>query len=111
MSDDRHRGFERRLIAHLNRSFPAECATLGGEGIRQAVRSGIALAATYGIRLERDICRYVDLMFVLGHDFDRDLPWASDILSDEMCPNPTAKVERLYAVAKARTAPALSAYL
>jgi hypothetical protein len=98
-------GFERRLIEHLNRCFPAECEALGLQATENVIRYGIERAAGYGINLERDVCKYIDLMFVLGHDFDQqpDLPWVSEMLKDDTCTNSSVKMERLYATAKART--------
>jgi hypothetical protein len=59
-------------VAHLNRCFPKQCETLGAEGTLEIVREGIEAAAGYGIRVERDVCTYIDLMFFLGRHFDSD---------------------------------------
>jgi hypothetical protein len=96
------RKFEDRMAAHLERCFPAECRALGPDEVRQEIRYGIQRASTYGIDLERDVCRYIDLMFAFGRDFDMDprQSWAGRILKDDSIDNATAKVERLYSTAK-----------
>ena len=97
-------GFEDRVLAHLHKCFPKQCKALGETELRETIRYGIKRAAKYGIIAERDVCKYTDVMVVLGRDFDKDseLPWASAILSDETLQQPTAKIERLYQVAMER---------
>jgi len=94
--------FENRMVAHLNKCFPAECETLQEPGVRETIRYGMRRAAHYDVRAERDVCKYIDLMMVFGRDFDTraDLPWASRILNDRVLKNPTARIERLFTVAK-----------
>lgn len=90
-------GFERRVVAHLHKHFPKDCAGLGQDGVRQTVRYGIERAASYGIEAEGDVSRYIDLMFEFGRDFDADpeLPWASEILADESIEYPDERMDRL----------------
>lgn len=99
--------FEDGVAGHLNRCFPGECEALGEKGIQDVIRYGIERAASYGFTLERDVCKYIDLMFAFGHDFDRDpgLPWAYRILEDETFTNATAKIERLFDAAKRQMTP------
>jgi hypothetical protein len=101
-SQARQKTFEERMAGHLNRCFPSECEALGEQGVQDAIRYGIERAASHGIASERDVCKYIDLMFAFGRNFDRnrDLPWASSILKDETLKTATAKMERLYATAK-----------
>ena len=96
---ERHK-FEDWLMAHVTRFFPRESIALGGESqMRDLIHYGVERSATYGITTKRDVCKYVDLMMVLGRNFDADgrfswalkQPWpASD------------KVSALYAVVKSR---------
>ncbi|HLJ46228.1 MAG TPA: hypothetical protein VKU01_09490 [Bryobacteraceae bacterium] len=90
-------GFEDRMVAHLNRFFPRQCAVLRPEELRRFIRQGCDGAGRYGIRIERDVCKFIDLMFCLSVDFDRNprYPWAWQILS-EWTTDPTAKVNRLH---------------
>jgi len=94
--------FENRMVAHLNKCFPAACETLQEPGVRETIRYGINRSAHYDVTTERDVCKYIDLMMVFGRDFDTraELPWASRILNDRVLKNPTARIERLFTVAK-----------
>ena len=96
------RDFEDSMASHLRRCFPRECKQLGEKKTKGEIRYGIDRASAYGIALERDVCKYIDLMFVYGRDFDRDpgLPWASRILEDVTFPDATTRTERLFGEAK-----------
>jgi len=65
-----------RLIAYCERVFPERCAELGEPGLRGLVMAGLAKANGYGLTSERDICKYINLMFLAGVDFDTEAPWA-----------------------------------
>jgi hypothetical protein len=97
--------FVTRMEAHLRKHFPNHCATLGDAGVREAIGSGTAKAGQYGIESERDVCKFITLMFTFGRDFDVDpkLPWASEILRNPVYQTPTHRTEALYATAKTRT--------
>ena len=94
--------FEDRMEAHLGRCSPEECRKLGAEGVRGVIRHGIHRARVHGIILERDVCKYIDVMFAFGPDFDSDpkLPWASAILSDDSINDATNRTEHLFETAK-----------
>jgi hypothetical protein len=100
------RKFEDRVAAHLTRCFPADCRALGESGLQEVIGYGIQQAAKHGFELERDVCKYIDVMFTFGRDFDRhpDLPWAAQILEDDSFKNPTARMERLFSEARQRSA-------
>jgi hypothetical protein len=90
--------FEERAGAHLRRFFPRRCAALGPGGVRALVRAGIERAAAHGVHAERDVCKYIDLMAMLGRDFEDDpaLPWARRILEDPSAIGAAARVDALY---------------
>ena len=94
--------FEDRVSAHLDRCFPVQCKLLGEPGVRETIRYGIERASTYGIKAEREVCKYIDLMVVFGRDFDCDpgLPWASATLNNWRLKNSSVRLERLYETAK-----------
>ena len=82
-SQEQVRKFEDWMVAHLTRFFPCECAAEGSESqVLDLVRYGIGRAAAHGITTKRDVCKYIDLMIVLGRDFDADtrFGWAAAIL-------------------------------
>jgi hypothetical protein len=72
------------MEVHLRTFFPERCAELGEDGVRGAVAYALARAAQYDITSERDVCKFLNLMFVYGFSFDVDpeLPWAAAILND-----------------------------
>jgi len=80
-------GFVRRVLAHLRRYFPEECAQMGKDQQREFVH--------YGIEAEADVARYIDLMMEFGRDFASDLPWAAEILNDESIEKPSERMDRL----------------
>ncbi len=93
------RKFELRMAEHLQRCFPAECGRLGEAGLQDGIRDGIKRAESHGFSLQRDVCKYIDLMFVFGRDYDCD-PWAAGILADDTFDDPSLKMDRLFSAAK-----------
>lgn len=104
LQDPRRERVMAALVEHVERFFPMRCRALGKVGVHEAVEHGVARASTHGFVTERDLCKYVDLMFVFGRDFDRDEGWVEEVL--EGAAPPTSKIELLYdrAVRKARRA-------
>jgi hypothetical protein len=102
MSDNANRTFEDRMVVHLTKCFPNQCRQQGEPKVREWIRYGIKRASEYGITAQRDTCKYIDLMFVYGREFDQDtnLPWASSILNDRALRDPTTKLETLYETGK-----------
>jgi hypothetical protein len=79
----------------------SKCKASGEVKIREIIRYGIARAASYRIKAQRDVARYVDLMIVFGSDFDCDprLPWSSSILNDPDLRSPRRKILELHEAA------------
>ncbi len=92
------RDFETRAAAHLGEFFPEQCRSLGQDGLLRAIAYGVQRSHEYGIRTECDVCQYLDLMFGLGPDFDRDpkLPWAGEILRRNEPAEPAARLAQLF---------------
>jgi hypothetical protein len=88
--------FERRAAEHLRRYVPDACLSLGDAALAAAINHGIARATHHGLETERDLLRFLTLMFVFGRDFDVDpaLPWAAEILRSPG--DATDKTERLH---------------
>ena len=91
------RNFEEWMVIHLNMFFPNQCEALGDSDVREAIQYGIEQAESYDIVTECDVCKYIDLMFALGRDFDTDpeLPWALEILYDETLEDGSERIDRL----------------
>jgi hypothetical protein len=77
--------FERRLLQHLRKSFPDETQEKSDKMLFERTRHAVRKAGKYGIEMESDVVRFVDLTFLLGADFDSspETPWASEILNDK----------------------------
>jgi hypothetical protein len=94
--------FEDRLFKRETKLFAEDCKKLGDERVRLEIRGGIERAATYGLTTELAICRFVDVMFAFGRDFDtnKKLPWAREILTDPAIESQLARAEKLFNSAK-----------
>jgi hypothetical protein len=95
------RNLECRLVGHVKRVLPERCEQLGEAEVRRRVRRAIRQAGSHGIAAAYDICRYVDLTFFLGEEFDADgsCPWATGVLQDGSL-TPAEKLDRLYEAAR-----------
>jgi Domain of unknown function (DUF4123) len=93
--------FEDRMVRHAAKAFPEESRTLGEDGVRGLIRHGAARAAVYQLNREADICRFIELMFALGRDFDQTpkLPWVSATLLDESIPDRSLRLARVVELA------------
>jgi len=82
-SDLEVRKFEDWMACHLKRFFSAKCDALGEACIAEIIRYGMKRASHHGFRTRRDVCKYIDLMMVLGRDFDihERTRWAAGILA------------------------------
>lgn len=89
--------FVEKTTDHVSRIFPGQVPRLGVESVQNLIRSGIKKAADYGITRERDVAMFVDLMFGLEQDFDRNqkLPWIRNILDNEKLTG-RAKIHLIY---------------
>lgn len=86
--------FRRKLAGHLRANFPA-CAAMHTAELDAFVAEGVARASQYGIVVERDICKFLNLMVVFGRDFDVKRPWAKPILAQNT--GARLRLNRLYA--------------
>jgi hypothetical protein len=77
--------FVEHMERHLRSRFPEDCETLGENGVRKRIEEGMEGAATYGIRVERDVATFIRYMFALGPGFDvaPETAWAGEILKDK----------------------------
>jgi len=96
------RKFAKRVLNHLMDVFPDQCEPLGESKISEIIWQGIDKANGYHLSTERDIARYIDLMILLGRDFDMALPWANNILTDKNIKKSTVKLDELFDYMKLR---------
>jgi hypothetical protein len=90
------KAFIGRMVLHLRKYFPEHCHVLGEAQTRKVIGLGIERADSHGFNAAVDVCRYINLMFMLGSFFDEDpqLPWAAEILKSRGGGGP--KMKRLY---------------
>jgi len=69
--------FIERMVGHLRRSFPRQCATGSEESLRVRISHAMDRAAKYDIRKERDVARFLDVGMVFGENFDTECSWAA----------------------------------
>jgi hypothetical protein len=105
------RRFEERMVEHVKLFFPSQYRALGPAVVREWISHGIGRAQRYSIVAERDVSKYIDIMFVLGRDFDKDPQhgWAGPILTARAV-DPTHKANYLFQTArrKAKTVETLN---
>ncbi|MEP7122588.1 MAG: hypothetical protein ABJE95_16820 [Byssovorax sp.] len=101
----RARGFadlREALLAHVIECFPARAAEFEAVALARHVEDGMRRAEGHGLRLERDICAYVELMIVFGSGFETDprCPWATALRPGEEH-DPSARIQATFAGALA----------
>lgn len=92
--------FERRMVAHIERCWRERSRLLGVQAVLESVRQAVERCTRYGITLEYDVARFIDLMYALDLDFDTSprWPWAAPIVRDQHLDG-HAKVDRLWRAA------------
>ncbi len=87
LADARREGFVVRLIEHFTRFYPRE-VRLAGDGMRDFVHLGIRRAMAHGCSAQREASLFINLMIMLGADFEHDpqVPWAAQQLRDRTTP-------------------------
>jgi hypothetical protein len=88
---------ERDLAGHLIEFFPKHTEFLGEKQLRKVVQHGVMSARNHEFRTDYETFLYVDLMFMLGGEFDRDpqLPWVSGFLEPRNG-HPLGRIEGLH---------------
>ncbi len=68
---------ERQVAEHAKAHFPQAVQALGAGQLAERAALGVSRAREHGFESRAELFSYVNLMFVLGPDFDRDpaLPW------------------------------------
>ncbi len=88
-----------RMLAHVRQFFPDAYSELDEAARRELIRSGIERARRYELLTERDICRFITLMFALDRDFDTRYAWAAGLLSPSSGRLPSVRMAHVYAIA------------
>ena len=76
--------FERRAVDHLRRTLPGRCASMTPAALRASVRHAMTRSEAYGVTAEVDVLNYLNVMYMLGFEFDADprFAWASEWLRE-----------------------------
>lgn len=92
--------FERKMVDLLLSHYPRECRQAGGhDQVAAAVHMGIQAGRLGGYTTEGQLSKYLLLTAILGVDFFRDpqLPWVADCLDETAMPDPTVRIDNLFA--------------
>ena len=89
------RQFEHELVVHFREHLPDHYEALGEEGTRAAIRRGISKGQSYNIVSREGLTIFIRIMFLLGEEFDSELPWATGILKSPSPAVESDKIERL----------------
>ena len=68
--------FENRMVKHIGQAYPDQFEAMldpesGDAPVRTLVRKGVEKAAGYGIDIEADVARFIDLMVEIDPDLDQ----------------------------------------
>lgn len=92
-----HELFIAAMCTHARTYFPATAWLLTDAELDDQVRACIGRAMTYGLRSQRDTCRFLNLAAQCGWEFDTDpaLRWMRRCLDDESVSNPSNRLQLL----------------
>lgn len=90
--------FEDSMVEHVKEFFAKYYEVLGEPTVREVIVYGVDRAENHDFTTERDVCLYINLMFLVGSNFDADLqlPWAAEILNDETITDSVKRIDGLY---------------
>jgi hypothetical protein len=91
--------YEDHVAALLRAHWPDACTARGEDGVRAFVHTWVEAAEAAGVKQERDIAHFVNVMFAAATDFDSDprrIPWVRETLDDGSL-TASGKIYRLYA--------------
>lgn len=90
--------FEDSMVEHIKEFFPKYYEVHGESLIREIIQYAVQHAGNYDFVTERDVCLYINLVLLLGSNFDIDkqLFWAEEILKDENITSSATRIDRLY---------------
>ena len=91
------------LLEALRTHWPRLAERLGEESAGYFAEQAIERCAFYGISERRDHFRYLNVMALLGADFDEERPWAREILETRALRG-GARLDRLVEITRAKAA-------
>jgi len=80
----REQAFEKRAVAYVQEHYPDVCREIGEEGVAKSVHQAMEKRTKYNFASVTEILLYIDLMYLLGFQFDNDetFAWAGELLAD-----------------------------
>ncbi|NJO18601.1 MAG: hypothetical protein HC877_23610 [Thioploca sp.] len=93
--------FEDKMLEHIKTYFSNHWRVIGELQLRKVIQYSVKQANQYDLTTQREVCLYLNLMLLLGSDFDTDiqLPWAKEVLKEKTIIDPSVRIEQLYDVA------------
>jgi len=90
--------FQLQLVMEMREFAPWHAGVLGDSGLLGCVQFAMQRARQYGFTNRGPIRLYLQMIFLLGSDFDSDplLPWAGEVLSNPLTANQTDRAAYLY---------------
>lgn len=90
--------FEDEMFLHLKQFNPKHTEIVSEPNVRQVIRKGMERAKKYGLTKRGPVRFYIELMYMLGSDFDTDpqYPWAEEILNDPGIKDQKVRADLLY---------------
>ena len=90
--------FQDGIVTHISRFAARRFEILGEKAIGQIVSSGMERAEKYGFTNRGPVRFYVELMFMLGSDFDTDpqYPWAAELLGAKDTADQMKRADQLH---------------
>lgn len=92
------RKYEDEMLQYIKQFAPTHSDIIGERGVRRVVRMGIERAKEYGLTNRGPVSFYIELMFMLGSDFDTDPQylWAGEGLNESAVADQMVRADRLY---------------
>lgn len=102
LDDYAYAAFLTRMQAHARHFFPAVCAALAEAALADLVRRAVEEARARGLQGKQDICRYLNLVLLLGADFaaPTGYAWARQVVEDPYVRSGAARLALLEAAAE-----------
>ena len=91
------RRFEDEMVEHVKGYFPNHFSAIGENGIRNTIGYAYKRAKSYGFTTQRNVCKYLNNMIIMGSNFDADPlhPWAHSILHEDNKKDSKIRIDKL----------------
>ena len=88
--------FHYTMVEHCRDALPECCDTYSDKELHALVEKGVNRAEYYGFDQKGSVRLYIDLMLLLGEDFDIDYSWAYECLISDNFINPLYRARFLH---------------